>query len=80
MDGSAIFNSIISVAKMVGPMIVPGAGEAIALGAKVLEMIDTAKATFSETDPVKLDEARAALEARVNAHVDSTVDKLRGEK
>jgi len=83
MDGTAILDAILDVAKAAAPVIGHGAPEAIALGQRVIELIDHVQEGFqgavAGSDMDKLVQQRDELERRVNAHVDSTVDKLRGE-
>lgn len=74
---------ILDAAKSLAPVI--GAltgtsliGPAVAAGQALLQLIDGVKDT-SGADQAELEAARAELEAKVNAHVDSTVDHLRGE-
>lgn len=53
-------------------------GPAVAAGQAVLQLIDGVKDTSGQSQE-ELEAARAELEAKVNAHVDSTVDRLRGQ-
>lgn len=83
MDGTAILDAILDVAKAAAPLVGHGAPEAIELGKRVLELIDHVQEGFqgavAGSDMEALIRERDALEQRVNAHVDRTVDKLRGE-
>lgn len=73
-----IIDTILDVAQAVSAMVVPGASEVIAAGKSVIALIDEAKETFSESDTARLDAVRADLEAKVNAHADETIARLRG--
>lgn len=73
-----IIDTILDVAQAVSAMVVPGAAEVIAAGKSVIALIDEAKETFSESDTSRLDAVRADLEAKVNAHADETIARLRG--
>lgn len=77
-DTRALFAAIAETAAAVLPLIVPGSKPAIEAGTKVVELINEAMETFPDDNHDKLDAAREDVEERINAHVDSTVDKLRG--
>lgn len=77
-DLKATFDSMLSVAKAAAAVIVPGVPEAIALGERVIEMIDHAKDAFGAGLPPELPAAREEIEARVREHVASSAARLRG--
>jgi len=79
MDKQAIFDGILTVAKAAAPIVGGGAPAAIELGTKLIELIENVTADYVGVAAIDdLERARADLEQRVNAHVDRTVDKLRG--
>lgn len=78
-DASKIFDALLDLAKAVAPVVGKGAPEVVQLAESVVEMIDTAVDVFADEDDTELLEARAKLEQKVNAAVDETVDRLRGE-
>jgi hypothetical protein len=75
---SDLVNTISSIAEKLGPMLVPGAGAAIAIGQDLLKLIDSTKAVVSEQDGAKLDSIRDELEPKVMKHADDTEARLRG--
>jgi hypothetical protein len=77
-DTRTLFDAIVKTAEAVLPLIVPGSAPAIAAGTKIVDLINEAMETFPDDNHDKLDAAREDIEERINAHVDSTVDKLRG--
>ncbi len=79
MNGAALLDSLVSLGKVVAPLIHPAAGPLITVGEKVIEAIDHAKETFGADTPSELDAVRGDLDARVNAKVEDTIAKLRGE-
>jgi hypothetical protein len=82
MDGTAILDAILDVAKAAAPLVGNGAPQAIELGKRVIELIDHVQEDFqgavAGSDMAKLSAERDALEQRVNDHVNRTVGKLRG--
>ncbi len=74
----SVLKSLANAAFAIAQLAVPGAASVIELGRKALALIDDAKTAFGETTP-ELEEARGVLEAAVNAHVDDTIARLRGE-
>ncbi len=84
MNLSGILSSMLEVAQAAAPIIGHGAPEAIALGKSVVAMIDQVKENMPFTDEAdagmgELIARRDEIEARVNAHVDQTVGRLRGD-
>lgn len=80
MDATALLDSMLDVAKAVAPVIGHGAPEVVALGERVMEMIDHAVDTFGDDVPAELPRERDEIEARIAKHVDETAAKLRGDK
>ena len=79
---NAAIQNILDMAKKLVPVIgsfagSPLIGAAVGAGQAVLKLIDGVKEAGHQT-PAELDETRDALEAAVNAHVDQTVEDLRG--
>lgn len=75
--------SILNIAKQLGPVIEGLTGTslitpAINAGKAVIELIDGIKDTAGASQE-ELQSTRDELETRVNAHVDATVNRLRGE-
>lgn len=77
--GDALLGSIIDVATAALPLIVPGSDKAIDLGKNILTMIGEAQTVLDAKDIGQLTAIREDVEERVNAHVNETVDKLRGD-
>lgn len=76
--------NIIALARNLAPIIGALAGTeligpAIAAGQAVLDLIDGVKKTSGESQE-ELEASRAELEAVVNAHVDQTIGRLRGDQ
>lgn len=74
MDRKELLADLIDIAKNVAPLLGPGGQAAVAIAGKVVTMIDKT----ADDDDVEAIETRAALERRVNANVDATIDRLRG--
>lgn len=77
MNLSALASQLVSLGKTFLPMLVPGSGPIITMASKVADAIDEGKHVFSETDQAALTATVDQLRTKVNAHVDSTIDKLR---
>lgn len=77
------FNSILSLlgqaAKQLAPMIVPGAGPAIALGESIVKALDDGKEANGGQLPPEAADGHSALYNKVKAHADSTFDRLEGK-
>lgn len=54
-------------------------GPIVAIGEKLLELIDTAQGVLHEDDAARLAALREELEPLVMAHADATAARLRGE-
>ncbi len=73
-----VLDDIINVAKAVAPL-VPGGGQAVLAAEAVINLIDKIS---GKTETRSLDQVRGDLAdklAAMNAHADSTIDKLRGD-
>jgi short-subunit dehydrogenase len=77
MNLSAIASQLVSLGKTFLPLLVPGAGPILTMASKVADAIDEGKHIFSATDQAALTATTDALRTKVNAHVDSTIAKLR---
>lgn len=77
-DIKGLFDSIKEVGEAILPLLPANAQAGVHAAEKLIELIDHATETFSDEATGDLDELREDLEERVNAHVDDTVDKLRG--
>lgn len=76
MDFSNLLKSVLAVADKVAPTIVPGAGPALAAGHAVIDLINHTKEIVGTHDQAALNDRLDALQARVNAHADRTIDSL----
>lgn len=82
MDLRELAKNILDAAKAVAPLIVPGAGPAIAAGEAILKAIDnlTDSGHLDPVDQASAIETRAMLEARVHEHAASVAGSLRGSQ
>lgn len=84
MTQRALLTSILDVAKLVVPVIGgPAGGTFLAAGQAAITLIDSVrgKGLFSSAEEEQLEVTRAELDqtvARVNAHADQTLDRLKG--
>jgi hypothetical protein len=76
LNRKALVGSLLDIAGKVAPLIVPGAPKTIEAARAVIDLIDKVSATVGQANQAKLQEGRAALEARVNAHADRTIASL----
>jgi hypothetical protein len=75
---SNIVQSALNIAQLVAPMAGPGGVAAGALAAAVQKLLQDTRAQASPQDHAAIDQALKDLQARVNAHADSTIKGLRG--
>lgn len=78
---SDLIKTLLAAAKEVTPLIVPGAGAAIAVATKIAETLSAAKGLLNDDDDVDqavLDKTISDLQTTVNAHADKTIGDLRG--
>jgi hypothetical protein len=83
MSAGSLIGDLLKVAKAAASVIGgPSGALAVGIGKTVIELIDKAK-TIREIaqadDVVQLDAARDDLIARVNAHADAVIGRLRGD-
>lgn len=80
MNFKTILDQILALGQTVLPFLKDTpAGPILAIGEKVLELIDKAQEVLTEDDAAKLSALRDELEPLVMAHADATAAKLRGE-
>lgn len=78
MDTKGLIDSVLGVAKKLGPMI-PGLSNGIALGEKVIDIIDDLKSDApDDRTAAQMDADRAALAEKVKAKAAATSNRLRG--
>lgn len=75
-DINDFLDDALAIGKLVAPMIHPGAPAAIAIGERVIGLID--RLTSKGATNPELAETRAELESRVHAKAKAEADKLRG--
>lgn len=78
-DFSKIAGLVMEAAKDLAPLIVPGAPLAIKAGEKLVAALQELGDKVPPQTRAELDAQRLALEARVNAHADETIARLRGD-
>lgn len=72
-------DSLLATAKAAAPFIGHGAPQAIALGERLVDTINKAKAMAGGTLPVPLEEERMKIEAAIRGRVAETTKALRGK-
>lgn len=74
-----VIAKLIDAARTVAPLLNPGAGAAIKVAEGIVKTLEAAKdLTTDEGDQAVLDKTITDLQKTVNAHADSTIDKLKG--
>lgn len=72
---NGLLDDLLEIGKLVAPMVIPGAGPAIAIAERVIAGIDRVRAG-GNNDP-RLAETRDVLEARIHAKAGEVSDSLR---
>lgn len=75
---SKTVDNLLAIGRVLAPMILPGAGPAIAAGEALLELVSDAWPTLTGDNQAELAEGLKPLLAKMNRNVDDTIARLGG--